>query len=842
MSFVDILRKTPHRLSTLVEVSSDNFATVDHAYTNGSVAGAEARLLSAGDVELATASNGGPASPSVTLRLDNSDGALTWTTDIGYVFSSRVRVSMVATDGATTETHEVGTFRVAEPPRHGTAEVELVAFFDWAALPPLDLPTIADLIATPATDCYYQNGSGVWAQVWDGTGFDEPGRFEFAIWPQTLSEEKKASTQVPLWFGAEWHETLPHAFQRNRSGDLSALIVPLFTTIRDPRTSTDDFDAGLRVRCALSVPDAPGALIAADVDPSTPEAGWFLPGFGTVTESAINTHTEVAVIAKGAVTYYVVYARIGFAAITRPVANLSGFLRTGDAQWKKEPGSIWAAALFAPLGLIVAAPFFDGDYKTVRSTYRGPTQEPTSPNDERLTPLVGGLQQLGFNVQEVLSLLYTATTVVNGAWRVISIHVKHGYCSASDVDRGHPVEVLEDLADYYGGAFTVEPALAEAVVEATPFAGVTFQISGEATLRDLLHQLTYPFGIVSAARGGELLLSTSRMDPSGAYLFAAPVDAEESHLLSVALPTAGELFAPFERIRVIGDSLSTPDMLASAAESYAAAKARLEDAKLLEELSATGVPGSGEREVDVSVVDFPLRRAVVEQAAQLWPQGLERIEFAAAPWLIGIEPFSFLSMRVHRDGGWVDVRVYLTGKRIDFDNNAIIGIGYVVAASLPVSYQMIDESSLKVAAAGDLTVGTAFRANSSGELIAQTGASFPSVPVGSLVSLMPQVGVSISNTVANLGAVGYRNFGVYRVKVTWHDVGGLQALTLEHLQDSVKPEEFATSGVEYLYDDSAASSVRFYLNAPAAAPTGAVCNAVDEYDFDGSPATEMKDG
>ena len=185
---------------------------------------------------------------------------------------------------------------------------------------------------------------------------------------------------------------------------------------------------------------------------------------------------------------------------------------------------------------------------------------------------------------------------------------------------------------------------------------------------------------------------------------------------------------------------------------------------------------------------------------------------------------------------------YLTGKRINFDNNAIIGIGYVVSATPPVAYQMINELRLMVEYADDLVEGLQFRMDGSGNLIAQSGSTFPSVPVGSLVMLAPAVGTTITSAVAALGASGFRNFGAYRVATSWHDVGGLQALTIEHLQDAVLPEDYATSAISYFYNSPSGVSVRFFLNAPATAPTGAVCNQDDKYDFDGSPATQMKDG
>ena len=842
MSFISISRKTPHRLATLVEVSADDFATVDFSYTNGTVDGAESRLLSAGDVELAAASNGAPSAPSITIRLDNSDGSLTWCADQSYFMSARLRVSMVASDESSTATQLIGVFRITEPPRHGISEVELTAFFDWANLPALDLPTLADLEAAPYSDCYEQVSSGVWSQV-DFSGFYNTSPFALAFWSEDMTATKRAETQVPLWFGADWHETIKHCYQRSFgvSGErFMNLLFPLFTTLDDPRADAT-FQETLRLRFALSVPDSPGAAIAADCDWRSASTPLNHPSTGAVSNVGVTIGTIL--VTKGATQFYVTYARVGFGVITRPISHLSGFLRTGDAQWKKEPGSLWAPAVFGGFfGLIAAAPFLENDYTVVRSNYTGPTQEPTTPTDERLTPLVGALQQLSFNVEKVLSQLYWATTQAHGAWRVLSIHAQHGVCSGSGIDRGHPVEVLDDLAGYYGGAFSVEPSLAAATMAATPFAAVSFSLAGEADLRGLLHQLTYPFGILTQSVAGELLFSTSRMDPSGAYLFAAPVDAEESHLLGVGLPVAGEMFAPFERLAITGDSLSTPAMLASGAESYAAAKRRLEDAALLTDLASTGVPGSGPKEIDVSLVDFPQRRAVAEQAAQLWPEGLERIEFAAAPWLIGVDVFSFLSMRIHRDGAWVDARVYLTGKRINFDNNSIVGIGYVVAATLPVAYQMINELNLMVAYAGDLIEGLQFRMDGSGNLIAQSGSNFPSVPVGSLVRLAPAVGTTITDAVATLGAAGFRNFGAYRVATTWHDVGGLQALTLEHLQDAVLPEDYATSAISYLYNSPSGVSVRFYLNAPATAPTGAVCNQDDKYDFNGSPATQMKDG
>lgn len=836
MSFTDILRKTPHRLSTLVEVSSDSFATVDYSYTNGSIDSAESRLLSAGDVDISVGASGATSAPSMTLRLENSDASLTWTRDATYVAACRIRVSMVAADDSTSETKVIGTFRVSEQPRHGISEVELVLSFDWADLPDLDLPTLADLENVVYSDCYYQNNDGSWS-AFAYSGLYNASPFALAFWSTDMTAEKRAATRVPLWFGADWHETLKYCYQRSYgvSGELfTNALVPLFTTTYDPRSSTT-FQDSLKLRFALSVPDAPGAAIASDCDSLSPDVTLTHPSSGFV--STVGVETCVAVVVKGSVTYYVVFARVGFEVVTKAVTNLSGVLRTGDKQWKKEAGDLWAAPVFGGFfGLIAAAPFYDGDYKTVSTTYKGPTQEPTSYNDERLTPLVGGLQQVGFDVQYVLSRLYWATSKVHGIWRTLAVYAKHDTCSSSAADRGHPCDVLADLADYYGG-FTVESTLAAATKAATPFAAVSFSIQGAVDLRQLLQHLTYVFGILSTSVDGQLMLSTSRIDPAGTYLFASSVDAEESHVTSVALPAPGDLFAPFERLVVTGDALSTPDMLALASESYAAAKQRLESTDLLTELGVDGVPGMGAKEVDVSIVDYSQRLAVAQQAAQLWPEGLERIEFNAAPWLIGVDLFNFLRLTIHRDGAWESVTIYLTGKRISFDGNSVSCSGYIVASELPVAYQMIDESTLYITPSDDL-IGGKFRCAAGGVLQLQSGTTTPALPVGSLVLLSPAVGTSIASAVANLGASGSRNYGAYRVANTWHDSGGLWSIDIEHLQDSVVPEKYSTSGIEYDYG----TTVRFYLNAEGRAPTGAVCNATNTYDFDGSNATQMKDG
>lgn len=836
MSFTDILRKTPHKLATLMEVSGDSFATVDYSYTNGSISSAESRILSAGDVDLSVGASGATSAPSMTIRLDNSDAALTWTRDAAYVAACRIRVSMVADDGTTTATKIIGTFRVNEQPRHGITEVELVVAFDWADLPDLDLPTLADLEAVAYSDCYYQNNDGSWS-AFAYSGFYNTSPFALAYWSTDMTADKRAATRVPLWFGADWHETLKYCYQRSYgvSGELfTNALVPLFTTTYDPRLSTT-FQDSLKLRFALSVPDAPGAAIASDCDSLSPDVTLTHPSSGFV--STVGVETCVAIVVKGAVTYYVVFARVGFEVVTKAVSNLSGVLRTGEQHFTVDRGYVWAAIpLGGFFGLISATPFVEGDYKLVQSTYKGPTQEPTTPTDERLTPLIGGLQQNGFDVAYVLSRLYWATTKVHGIWRTLSIYAKHDICSAADADNGHPVDVMDELSSYYGG-FTVEPTLAAATKAATPFAAVTLEVQGIIGLRQMLQHLTYPFGIVATAIDSELMFSTSRMDPAGDYLFAAPVDAEEAHVTSVMLPPPGDLFAPFEKLSITGDSLSTPDMLALASEPYAAAKARLESTTLLTELGVDGVPGMGAKEVDVSIVDYAQRAAVAQQAAQLWPEGLERVEFNAAPWLIGVDLFNFLQMTIHRDGAWESVTVYLTGKRISFDGNSVSCSGYIVASALPVAYQMIDESTLYVTPSGDL-VGGKFRFESNGAMQLQSGSTTPVLPVGSLVLLSPSTGTSITSAVANLGGSGYRNYGAFRVTTTWYDYGGLWTIDIEHIQDVIYPQSYTLSALEYDYGTNA----RFYLNAPASSPTGAVCNATNTYDFDGSAATQMKDG
>lgn len=233
MSFDTEVIKQGRGRAIRVDISTDNFATILHRYSDvaGELDGSNmysARVLEMGSVKRAFGNNRIAASSTTSLRLANADGGVDWICgreNIGTAARARLRIYVVLYEAGAAESGFVskmlGEFVLSSWPTQNNTAVDLQLADDFMGKlgAGLLLPTIAD-----------------WAAVGDAT--NNPF-VETAGLPPSLS----VNTPIQLAFGEDVLLALPHIIPQgnNGVGDTyeGKIIVPLYSTTDTGAVSQD---------------------------------------------------------------------------------------------------------------------------------------------------------------------------------------------------------------------------------------------------------------------------------------------------------------------------------------------------------------------------------------------------------------------------------------------------------------------------------------------------------------------------------------------------------------------------------------------------------------------------
>lgn len=161
MAFADHLSVDGRLLWWGVEVSDDNFATIDYRWAthSGDVEGSffEERLISIGTIQRGLGSGHLPVASSTTIAVDNTDFGADWLNDratvVSYLFKARFRIKCglgTPGDGVAVLTQKVGTFACLDFPKRADGIIQLSLADD-------SLGSMSDILVPPTFRDWFED-------------------------------------------------------------------------------------------------------------------------------------------------------------------------------------------------------------------------------------------------------------------------------------------------------------------------------------------------------------------------------------------------------------------------------------------------------------------------------------------------------------------------------------------------------------------------------------------------------------------------------------------------------------------------------------------------------------
>jgi len=505
-----------------VDISTDNFATILHRYSDvaGELDGSNmysARVVGMGPVKRAFGNNRIAASSTTSLRLDNADGAVDWICgreNIDSAARARFRIYVVLYEAGAAESgfsaKMLGEFVLSSWPTQNNTAVDLQLADDFMGKlgAGLLLPTFAD-----------------WMEV--GTASNNP-----IIYGPGLPASLSINTPIQLAFGEDMLLALPHVIpvRNNGPGETyeNTVIVPLYSTTDTSAVSQDLVRTVLVDKFTDPLFDSQAQLL----DPGTTRSirmlnrNWYAGGAVEDGSTPINTWRveKSPAITKNGLSFRIVY-------------------------------------------LVVATNLGDQHFRGPVS----PTEDPVDQarNKAYLTAFEQFAYQGGYSLDAVdgagPAYRAKASRVLRWYVRVIvgSQVTNAPAVPESSFGIAHPVDVMRDLVSVYSSA-TVDTTSAARVKAGSPFAACSGVVQAwterantpnspppPMSLRQVLTELAQSSDFdVFIDWSGLIAFSSDVWDFTTATQASGLLAFSEADLSSMTrwVPSNGERGAPFNRV------------------------------------------------------------------------------------------------------------------------------------------------------------------------------------------------------------------------------------------------------------------------------------------------------
>lgn len=522
MSFDTEVIKQGRGRAIRVDISTDNFATILHRYSDvaGELDGSNmysARVLEMGSVKRAFGNNRIAASSTTSLRLANADGAIDWICgreNIATAARARFRIYVVLYEGGNAAAgftaKMLGEFVLSSWPTQDNTTVDLQLADDFMGKlgAGLLLPTFAD-----------------WMEV--GTASNNPIFYGPGL-PASLS----IHTPIQLSFGEDMLLALPHVIPVRTNGPGEAyentVIVPLYSTVDTSAVDQDLVRLVVVDRFRDPLFDSQAQLL----DPGTTRVlsvlnrNWYAGGAVDDGSAPINTWRveKSPTITKNGLNFQIVY-------------------------------------------LVVATNLGDQHFRGPIAPVDDPAEQ--ARNEAYLTAFNQFADQGGYSQDAIDSAGYAysakASRVVRWYARaIVGSQVTNAPSPpASTFGISHPVDVMRDLVAVYSSA-TVDTTSAARVKAGAPFSACSGVVQAwterannpnspppPLSLRQVLTELAQSSDFdVFINWSGLIAFSSDVWDFTTATQASSLVAFPESSISSMRrwVPSNGERGAPFNRV------------------------------------------------------------------------------------------------------------------------------------------------------------------------------------------------------------------------------------------------------------------------------------------------------